>query len=112
MICPICNNEIVQPSRGRKKKYCSDGCRYEKRDTRLYKYRENEDKAVVECQGYNRHNIKCKRHVEIGWRGRPYPFCSHECYSGSKRVGLGKSIEKLPIVKPKRAKNRLRKPKE
>jgi endogenous inhibitor of DNA gyrase (YacG/DUF329 family) len=73
LLCQNCGNEIVQPGRGRKKKFCSDKCRtaWWTKNYELHKFgKQSLHKAIcAECG---------KKFVSYSKKNRKY--CSHKCY--------------------------------
>lgn len=64
--CLNCNNEIIQNSRGPKRKYCCNKCKYE------YSYKNNNRKtSSLRCEYCDKEFKACS--VER-------KYCSHECY--------------------------------
>ena len=71
-ICP-CGAPITQPAKGRRRKYCSDGCR-RAADNKAHGHTVKADRKQKTCARENCHNPLC-----VSGRGRPSDYCSNEC---------------------------------
>lgn len=84
MSCAHCNKPFaLAEKRRRPRKYCSDLCRRRAQTKQRSIYG---GQTWIICQGYDRFDKKCYTSVLVGGRGRPYPYCSHECFLGHRRV--------------------------
>ena len=76
-ICPNCYAPIAQPTKGRRKKFCSEKCRREW-------WKNHPDKTSRSDEAS--YKLKChscgKEFISYGNKNRK--FCSHECYIKSR----------------------------
>lgn len=69
MKCPICKKaDIIQNEKGRRRKYCSDECKFEAHN------RARRQSGKSKCK---RH--ECKFMIVHGKRGRYKEYCSERC---------------------------------
>ncbi len=75
--CPVCGGLLIQPERGRRRKFCSDQCKKQWwNDKWRQEGRFNGRLAVCEYCG--------KRFVAVKERHDERRFCSRECYFASR----------------------------
>lgn len=84
MNCKHCGDPLPEQGRGRKRLYCSAACR--RADQTDHRPKGVRHEAI--CAGYDRNDFKCHNRILVGGPGRPYPYCSHECFKGHRRIKL------------------------
>lgn len=84
----MCGNPIIQPVRGRRRKYCSDGCR-RAADNAMHGHTVKAHRTRKTCK-----RTGCENRLKTGGRGRPSEYCSAVC----KRARTPKSTRPMGSV--------------